>query len=188
MTSTQLITPAIAILQKYFIFDRIFDLVDYDLNMEQLHNDLQSLRKDRYEPNYRFIFLHYDTEYYISQDAAGLTLTNLQKILESLDISNYFCLILSHQRLQSMCVNAKQNIIPYTDCSMGTITNHLHGLMHPVIENIKLDLNEECISAKYISLNGAGRFHRRILVSLLQDRNLLESGMVSYHGESYFPI
>jgi hypothetical protein len=85
-----------------------------------------------------------------------------------------------------MCSIAKQEIAPSNDCSIATITNHLHKPIHPKIENINLELNETSISKKYISLNGIGRFHRRILISLLQNRNLLESGMVSYQGERYY--
>lgn len=178
---------AVAILKKYFIFDRIFNLFDYDYDMTRLYDELTALRRDTYENNYRFIFLHYDTEYYPvpHQPQPGLTISNLQKILENLDISNYFCLILTHQDIQSMCNVVKQDHAPSNECSIAVITNHLHKPIHPKIENINLDLNEKSISKKYISLNGAGRFHRRILVALLQDRNLIDSGMVSYRGENY---
>lgn len=187
MISRPLIEPAVAILQKYFIFDRIFYLLDYDLNMDLLYNELQVLCRDEYEPNYRFIFAQYDTEYYVTQHLPGLTLINLQKILESLGISNYFCLILSHQDIQSMCSLVKQDVSPPSeDCSIATITNHLHSLVHPGVENVDLEINAAAISKKYISLNGAGRFHRRVLVSILQDKNLLEYGMVSYHGSTQY--
>jgi hypothetical protein len=172
----------IDILKQYFVFDRIFDLIEYDLDMERLYNDLKSLRKDVFESNYRFIFLHYDTEYYVAPDMPGLTLMNLQKILESLDISNYFCLILTQQNLQSMC---KQVACESTteSCSISAITSHLHCPIHPAITDINLDLNEKLISKKYISLNGVGRVHRRVLISLLENKNLLSSGMVSYLGK-----
>lgn len=180
-----LIDPAVDILKKYFIFDKIFDLLEYDLDMEKLYHELKSLCRDNYEPNYRFIFLQYDTEYYITQESPGTTLINLQKILENLDISNYFCLLLSQQDLQPMCNLVKKMIAPNDACSINAITLHAHRWIHPDIEDINLGLNEESISSRYISLNGAGRFHRRVLLSVLKDRNLLDLGLVSYHGENY---
>ena len=58
---------ALNVLKRHFVFDKIFDLIDYDLDMQQLHDELKLLKRDSYEANYRFIFLHYDTEYYIDQ-------------------------------------------------------------------------------------------------------------------------
>jgi len=78
------------ILQNYFDFDVIFNLLDYDYRMLDLYNEIKLLKKISYNSNYRFIFLHYDTEYYITNDEPGLTLRNLQRLLVSLDIPNYF--------------------------------------------------------------------------------------------------
>jgi hypothetical protein len=175
---------AITILKKHFVFDRIFNLIDYDLDMERLYKELRALRKDKFETNYRFIFLHYDTEYYITPTSpAGITLINLQKILESLDISNYFCLILTQQDLQPMCNRVWQEFASNDSCSITSIHNFLHKPIHPTITDCNLEPNETLITKKYISLNGVGRFHRRMLISLLKSKNLLDSGMVSYLGK-----
>jgi hypothetical protein len=174
---------AISILKKHFIVDHIFDLINYDIDMEQLHTELQKLRKDKYENNYRFVFLHYDTEYYITQNLPGLTLINLQKILESLDIPNYFCLLLSQQDLQPMCNRVWQEFASTDSCSIASIHNFLHNPIHPTITDYNLEPNETLITKKYISLNGVGRFHRRMLISLLKSKDLLDSGMVSYLGK-----
>lgn len=171
-----------SLLRKYFVFDKIFDLLDYDLNMIELYNELKSLTRPSYEHNYRFIFLHYDTEYYINQGEPGLTLLNLQKILESLDIDNYFCILLTQQNLQSLCWNARKN---YTtnDCSIAVFENYLHKPFNPHPHSYQSQLNSELISKKYICLNKISRFHRRLLVALLKNKNLLDDGMVSYHGQ-----
>jgi hypothetical protein len=172
---------AIDILKKYFIFDQIFNLIEYDCNIEQLYNELKLLKRDEYEPNYRFIFLHYDTEYYIVPELAGITMINLQKILQSLDISNYFCLVLTQQELQSQCqqVNYKFN---FNSCSsIATIPNVLHKPCHVNTNGTDIKLNANLISQKYISLNRVGRFHRRVLIALLKYKNLLQDGIVSYN-------
>lgn len=43
------------VLKKYFIFDKIFDLLDYDNDMSMLYEDLKKLKKESYDVNYRFI-------------------------------------------------------------------------------------------------------------------------------------
>lgn len=177
-----LIPEALDILKKYFVFDQIFNLLDYDLNMQQLYDDLKSLTRESYDTNYRFIFLHYDTEYYITNDTPGTTLINLQKILESLDIPNFFCILLTQQNLQPICNQLSKNFTS-DDCSIAVITNFLHKPIQPTVENYALEINETDISKKYISLNRVGRFHRRVLVALLKYKNLLRFGMVSYHGK-----
>ena len=131
-----------AILKKYFVFDRVFDLLDYDQDMDRLRTDLLLLRKHHHESNYRFVFLHYDTDYYITQDFPGITLINLQKILESIDIPNYFCLILSQQDLQPMCNRVWKEFAPNDSCSIANIRNFLHTPIHPFIKDSNLGLNE----------------------------------------------
>lgn len=176
-------TEAVDILKKHFVFDKIFDLVDYDLDMQRLHDDLKLLKRDSYESNYRFIFLHYDTEYYITTDAPGITLINLQKILENLDIPNFFCILLTQQNLQPVC-NRLSKEYTSDNCSIAVITNFLHAPIYLAVEeNSKVETNVTDISKKYISLNRVGRFHRRLLVALLKYKNLLQFGMVSYHGK-----
>ena len=173
-------TEVIAILEKYFQFDKIFNLIDYDLSMEDLFHELSSLKRDHYENNYRFIFLHYDTEYYNTPTSPGLTISNLQKILANLDIPNYFCLILTQQNLQSTCDIANRDFAADHN-SISIIQNFLHQPIH-FRDSEEIQLNEQAIVKKFISLNGVGRFHRRMLLSLLKNKNLLDQGMVSYLG------
>jgi hypothetical protein len=177
-----LIPEALDILKKHFVFDKIFNLLEYDLDMQRLYDDLKLLTRESYDANYRFIFLHYDTEYYITNDTPGTTLINLQKILESLDISNFFCILLTQQNLQPIC-NQLSKEFTSDDCSIAVITNFLHKPIHPTVKNCELEINATDISKKYISLNRVGRFHRRVLVALLKYKNLLRFGMVSYHGK-----
>lgn len=167
----------INILKKYFIFDKIFNLLDYDYNMEELHTQLKVLRKDSYEPNYRFVFLHYDTEFYLN-NTVGLTTYNLQVILQDLDIPNYFCLLITQQNIQQMLnhTNTQLTADPY---SVAVLQNFLHTPLHQDTDK-NLELNPDSITSHYISLNGVRRFHRRVLVSLLKEKQLLDKGIVSY--------
>jgi hypothetical protein len=167
------------ILKKHFKFDRIFDLLSYDMNMDLLQTELHALKKESYDNNYRFIFLHYDTEYYINKTIPGLTLLNLQRILVSLDIPNYFCLIITQQDLtdylEYLRIHETTDSIPIH--SIKSLTHY------PLFSKIdkKLQLSIESIDKKFISLNGVPRFHRRLLVGGLQERKLLDDGIVSFN-------
>jgi len=175
----------VEILKTYFEFDRLFDLKQYDTNnMSQLYFDLEKLTKESYSPNYRFIFLHYETEYYFDKKYPGLTLINLQRILAALDISNYFCLILTQQDLSHhLRFLQKQETTDLTSIDSIKYQNY-YWTNEYLCEKAStdLDLQEDQISKKYLCLNRNLRFHRRVIFSLLNNNNLLNDGIVSYLG------
>jgi hypothetical protein len=176
------------ILKKYFIFDKVFDLFHYDSNMKELHVELSRLKQDVYKENYRFIFFFDDTQYHITDDRPGLTLLNLQRILQDLDISNYFCLILTTQNITRQ-LNQLRQLETTDDCNIDAITTfysvwwlakHIDDHIDDhIIDN---DINAQNIVFKYQSLNRIKRFHRCVLFSLLRNKNLLDHGMVSYNS------
>jgi len=164
-------------LLKYFVIDKIFNLFDYGISLNGLKEDLLPLYKDRYENNYRFVFLHYDTDYHITNDQPGIILRNLQKILYSLDISNFFVLIVSQKNLQ-LHLDLLRDQETTDKCSIAC-------LQHPLQESIyfaKIDIacNRDKIVYKFMSLNRTKRFHRILLYSLIKHEKLLEHGAVSY--------
>jgi hypothetical protein len=165
------------VLDQYFKYDKIFDLLDYDQDIMQLRDELKLLKRSTYESNYRFIFLHYDTDYYITNEQPGLLLRNLQKILWSLDISNYNCLILSQQDLQA---ELDQLRVEETadDVSIACITHPLQDINY--FPQLAVDINADRIEKNYICLNRVPRAHRLIFFTLLQHHQLLDKGLVSY--------
>jgi hypothetical protein len=166
------------ILEKYFQFDKIFNLRNYGVSLARLRDDLLPLCKDRYENNYRFIFLHYDTDYHVTNDQPGLILRNLQRIVKSLDIDNYFCLILSQKDLQHDLDLISQQETADT-CSMFCLTHPLQKQTH-FKKLDKVDHAVDSIIYKYICLNRIKRFHRIVLYALLKKQNLLDHGAVSF--------
>lgn len=176
----------IDILKKFFVFDRIFNLICYDHDMNKLYEELRQLKQDKYQNNYRFIFLFYDTQYYITNSSSGLTLLNLQRILHQLDIPNYFCLILSQQPIAEE-LNRLRITETTDDCSIDSIVYYNYYFATEIFNdassiNPELEINEHMICSKYQSLNRIKRFHRRVLFSILKDKNLLDHGAVSYNG------
>jgi len=164
-------------LKKYFTFDKIFNLLSYEVSLEGLREDLLPFCKDFYENNYRFIFLHYDTDYHITNDQPGIKLRNLQRVIHSLDISNFFCLILSQKNLQpDLDLLRLQETTD--DCSIYCICHPLQSGLH--FDPISLDHNENNMVHKFLCTNGIKRFHRTVLYALLKHKKLLDKGAVSY--------
>ena len=172
-------SEVIDILKKYFKFDKIFNLIKYDQDMELLYDQLAELKKPIFESNYRFIFLHFDTDYYISKTEPGLTFLNLQRILTALDIDNYFCLIITQQNLENVSKIVK-DITTKDSTSIAVISAMLWQLYYMPVDG-DLKINVDKISKKYISLNNIKRFHRRCLLALLKKNKMLNDGVVSYN-------
>jgi len=168
------------ILKKYFKYDQIFNLLEYDTDMDQLYNDIALLKKDSYEPNYRFIFQHWDTDYYITNTQPGLTLRNLQRILVTLDISNCFCLILTQQNLDN---ELEQLRVEETvdDRAIATIQTLLQNQLW--INHQDVNLNHQNISFKYQLFSRVRRNHRALLIALLKEQDLLNDGMISFSSD-----
>lgn len=168
-------------LKKYFKFDKTFDLMFYDQDPMRLYLELKEFKRDTYEPNYRFIFHHHDTDYYITKDQPGLLLRNLQRIVWSLDISNYFCLVLSQQDLQPELDKLRTEETS-DHVSIACITHSLQDLIYLPRETT--EINVESINKHYICLNRIRRFHRICVFGLLRYYQLLEKGIVSYGNRS----
>ena len=170
------------ILSKHFVYDKIFDLIDYQHCPEKLYNALSKLTKPCYENNYRFIFLHYEADDYIFEGVPGVALTNLQNTVRSLNISNYFCLIISEQDLRNELVYLQKHLTT-DDCAMALIRNQLwYCTEFSPQQHSHRQLNPDLITKKYVSLNMVKRFHRRCILAILQYRKLFDQGLVSYGG------
>ncbi len=164
------------ILREYFVFDQIFDLMEYAPDMSKLHRDLLPLIRQSYEPNYRFIFKFDDTDYHVTLDQPGLTLRNVQRILCSLDISNYFALIITTNSIDQHLLELQKEI---TDAH--PISSIQHALNPGLLRfKDKVSLSSEKINKCFVSLNGRERDHRKIWFCLLKHHDLLDSGIVSF--------
>jgi len=165
------------VLNKYFVYDKIFNLLDYGQDYERLHHDIKLLTKESYENNYRFVFAYYDVDYYITKGQPGLQLRNLQRILRDLDISNYFCLILTQQNIQTQLDQLR---VEETDdsVSIASIQHNLQDILYYPFK--ECNLAPEKINKHYMSLNLVRRYHRTLLYGYLKEHNLLDQGIVSY--------
>ncbi len=68
---------------------------DYRASTARLLRECQNLHREAYTENQRIIFLH-NKDYYVESDmSAGIVLKNIQVMLNEVDISNYFALVVS---------------------------------------------------------------------------------------------
>ena len=83
--------------KQYNIVD-IVDLGSWDQNYERsqqwLEQSCRQLHKETFRPNERIIFLH-SKDFYVREDSVGIVLKNLQVILNEVDISNAFVMLVS---------------------------------------------------------------------------------------------
>lgn len=169
------------LLDKYFTYDKIFDLFAYDQNINLLSAELTALKQERYKDNYRFVFLHYDTDFYLFPNTAGLLITNLQRLLFELDIPNYFCLIITNHNNLDTELKFIQSVYTKDDVPISCIVSQLqkcHVTTPAEINNI--DVNRADIFKHYSCFNNSRRSHRHAIVGLLAHDNLLDQGLVSY--------
>jgi hypothetical protein len=169
------------LLNKYFTYDKIFDLFDYDQNIDLLYNELLILKQEQYKDNYRFVFLHYDTDYYLFPNTAGLLITNLQRLLHKLDIPNYFCLIITNHNNLYDELKFIQSIYAKNDVPISCIVSQLQKCHVTALTNItNIDVNHRDIFKHYSCFNNSRRSHRHAIIRLLAHDNLIDQGLVSY--------
>lgn len=167
------------ILDKHFVYDKIFDLYAYDTDLKKLYDELSGLKKETYDINYRFIFLHYDTDYYIYPNTPGILLTNLQTILTKLDIPNYFCLIITNHTNLDHELKYLQKHLTNDHSPIGVIVSQLQNC-HVIKSLTNIDVNTMNIKNSYCCFNHSRRGHRSALISLLHYKDFLKYGTVSY--------
>ena len=134
--------------KQYNVVD-VIDLDNWDQNYETSQQWLevvcQQLYKAVFLPNERIVFLH-PKDFYVREDPVGIILKNLQVILNEVDISNAFVMLVSsNNNIDSemdYVKNLSQDLIPIT-----VINDHS--------EFIKIPLDHHPVSQKEIYQYGS---------------------------------
>lgn len=174
-------------LKKHFNVVDSIHVANYDNRMDDLYLLLNSLKKEKFNINDRIIFIFDDTDYYIN-NVIGITLHNLQKILYSLDIPNYFCIIITHQSYLLDEIKRVNKLYGHDLYSIFGIDAWIDLFLN--IHHIKspLDLNFNQIEKSYIMLSRVTRRHRVLLYSLLKENDILDKGLVSFSLGYHSPV
>jgi organic radical activating enzyme len=109
---------------------------DYNQAKTWLKDTLAHLRKDIYAPNERILFT-ITRDYFVAGDTTGLIVKNLQVLLNEIDISNFFVIILStNPKLITeleMLAEISQDQVPISGITCAgefteiTLDNHPHS-------------------------------------------------------------
>jgi hypothetical protein len=154
------------------------DILSNDQTWQNLYSCFFPFKSFEFKPNQRFLILHHDTDYYPSMGSCGNTIYNIIKIIAELDISTDHIIILtaSLENLQHEVEYQCQinNLSP-----IKTIDFSLWYTWPPNLEKQVVELPEK----KYLfsCLNGVPRTHRKTLLALLHQSDLINDGMISWH-------
>tara|TARA_R110000868_G_scaffold281248_5_gene541627 strand:+ start:1432 stop:3126 length:1695 start_codon:yes stop_codon:yes gene_type:complete len=90
---------------------------DYQLGQAWLMKKCQELHREVFDPNERMVFTH-SKDFYVGEESVGLILKNLQVILNKVDISNSFVILVSSNdniNTEMACINdLSRDSVPIT--------------------------------------------------------------------------
>jgi len=166
-------------------------LLDYDYNMSLLYHDLKSWLYQRFgnepvsfQPNQRIVFWHQDVDFYINDSFPGLTLYNLQLILKELDISNYFCAVVTRTQHYHKYTELARQLLTCDDFSISGITSCYEGAdWHAnLVKDLCPATHSNIIKRPFIVLSRRRRPHRTYFMSKLFRQGLHHLGLVGYNN------
>lgn len=165
-------------LRKYYQFEDIIDLANYDFDFASLRNLLSSLKKDEFQDNYRFIFFNRESAFYYKKQH-NFVWYNLQVLLRELDIPNRFCILITQHADAQYAFNQLQKEITYDQEPITVFDYYLFTDWVNIPDSINLNFDK--IEKQYMSLNRVRRKHRSLAFVLLNHYKLLDRGLISYN-------
>lgn len=170
---------ALAVVRRHFNVCGVYDLCAYANCMPLLYDELKQQRRDRYNPHDRLVFLLYDLDFTLEDWTPGFTLYNLQLILQDLDISNYYALILTNRPDYDSCTRQVQRTLTSDEHHIRSITTFLDRTW---IEPVSADPGTDRIQFPFSVLSRQSRPHRSYFVAKLDQRGLCGRSLVGYHN------
>ena len=168
------------ITEKYNILDFI-DLVDF-MDPEKLSSALEKYNSHEFLHNERLVILHHDTDYYELINTTGYHVYNFFRLCANFDISlNHILFVTNHYGIKDEIRNVEKNICNSSDVKVIYTAQWYDFPGYEDIESAKKYHNMYTPQVLYSCLNGQIRMHRLLLLSLLNEKHLLEKGMISYH-------
>lgn len=138
-----------------------------------MYSALKKIKKDRFQPLDRIVFIFYDTDYYFNFKH-NLNLYNIQTILNELNIPTFCCLFVTQQEYLKQNTNEIQNEYFPHDQPIKVAEVYIdHGI---VLKNLstQVKLNVDLIEKPILFLNNKNRKHRQIFFSLLIEHAILD--------------
>jgi hypothetical protein len=168
---------------------KFYDLLEYDSNMARLYHDLKKWLAEYFNdqpyifsPNQRIVFWHTDLDYYIHAEFPGFTLYNLQLILKELDISNYFCAVVSAMPDYHIYTELARKLLTTDQFAISGITSTHSGPTPDWVSNSLPATWHSNVQYPFIVLSRRNRFHRTYFMSQLFEHQLQNQGLVAYNN------
>lgn len=171
-------TQIIDLLHRYYNFDSIINLANYDFDLTNLKQKLINIKKNQFDSNDRIIFFDRESGFFVRQ-RDQIVWYNLQKILSDLDIPNKCCIIISQHDSQEY-FNQLYHDLSTDDFPLKVFDYWLFADWM-TIPDYDIPLNFDLIKKHYITLNRIRKKHRSLVVGYLEHYNILDKGLVSYN-------
>lgn len=158
------------------------NLLCYDL--EKLHQELLSLRRESYTPTQRIVVQYTETDYFYYNNPTGFDLHNFLTLLYSVDISlSQITFVTTHNRLA-------ESIRPFICHEKDIPEIHVVLVSRMTYRNIKNLIDNTTILEKDLKhvglcMLGTVREHRLRLYQYLKHNNLLDKIQTSVNNNSY---
>lgn len=165
-----------------------YNVAAYAHCMQSLYEELLIFLEEKFpdgqiqfDSTERIVFLIEDLDYFVDHDFPGFQLYNLQLILRELNISNFFCAVVSNIPDYDRYTKKIRDILRPDDVPMRAISLSSGTRFRNKSPSSK-KIEIEKIEYPYIVLSRLSRFHRTVFMSKLFDSDLHTKGMVSYHN------
>jgi|APSaa5957512535_1039671.scaffolds.fasta_scaffold08608_5 hypothetical protein len=170
---------------KKFNIIHIFDLglIDHDFDILKQH--LQKTKKKQYQPDDKYLIMHYDTDYYLPGCSYGLSIYNLIKTFVESDIPFSTILFITNH------VGIKQEfltLIPKLEHRYNfptIVDNCVTCLTSASIASssaIDIPLNTSKINKNAICMLGVQRPHRNVIFNFIKKNRLLDKIATAYNN------
>lgn len=167
-----------SIKEKYNIVD-ILDLVEYDLDLKSMATKLYQYHNAIFSNDQRLIILHHDTDFYPSLNIVGNTIYNFLRLCANYQIPlDKIIFLTNHYGIEDEIKSAAVEIC--NDDSIYVIYTS-QWADFPDIYNLQYNLQDSPIQFLYCCINGQRRQHRVMTLSMLQEHQLIDTGLVSYY-------
>jgi hypothetical protein len=160
------------------------ELEKYQHNWRALYHALKPYQDREFQHNQRLMILDHDTDYYPNEHCVGNNLYNLIKLFAKLNISTDHVVILTGNYGLEPDVEL---ISRQFNLTAPRVIEFSQWYVYPVVGSIRPEPRSSDFSHLYVCLNYQPRTHRMILMALLNEKNLLESGITSWFAPQDIP-
>ena len=169
-----------ALYSKFTIIGH-FNFLEFDENFSLLEEYLTQIKKDRFSSTDRIIIEHMDTDFYLPDFPYGFSLYNLITAFVTVGIPLFTLLLFTNhfgiEKELELLLTAHDQI------DRPTVILSFISTLHYSSRYENHNINTDAIEVPGITMMGAGRVHRDVLASFINNNNLLDVIATAYHNK-----